>query len=131
MVIYISIRHRSLKCLGIELYKIFNGIFLDIMKYIFQLNTSSIYDIRNRETFCTRLVKISKERHRAIIILVSENMENNSRSSRPEVFLRRGVLKICSKFTGEHPRRHGCSPVNLLHIFRTPFPKSTSGQLLL
>ena len=26
---------------------------------------------------------------------------------------------------------HGCSPVNLLLIFRTPFPKNTSGQLLL
>ena len=27
------------------------------------------------------------------------------RSSRPEVFLGKGVLKICSKFTGEHPCR--------------------------
>ena len=27
------------------------------------------------------------------------------RSSPPEVFLRKGVLKICSKFTGEHPCR--------------------------
>ena len=27
--------------------------------------------------------------------------------------------------------RHGCSPVNLLHIFRTPFPKNTTGVLLL
>ena len=27
--------------------------------------------------------------------------------------------------------RHGCSPVNLLHIFRTPFLKNTSGRLLL
>ena len=26
---------------------------------------------------------------------------------------------------------HGCSPANLLHIFRIPFPKSTSGWLLL
>ena len=26
---------------------------------------------------------------------------------------------------------HGCSPVNLLHIFRTPFTKNTSGRLLL
>ena len=26
-------------------------------------------------------------------------------SSRPEVFLRKGVLKICNKFTGEHPCR--------------------------
>ena len=25
---------------------------------------------------------------------------------------------------------HGCSPVNLLYIFRTPFPKNTSGGLL-
>ena len=28
-----------------------------------------------------------------------------SRSSRPEVFLRKGVLRICRKFTGEHPCR--------------------------
>ena len=70
------------------------------------------------------------------------------RSSRPEVFLRKCFLEICSNFTGEHPcwsvisvklqsnfieikLRHGCSPVNLLHISRTPFPKNTSGRLLL
>ena len=70
------------------------------------------------------------------------------RSSPPEVLLRRGVLKICSKFTGEHPcrsaisikllcnfievaLRHGYSPVTLLHIFRTPFSKDTSIRLLL
>ena len=28
---------------------------------------------------------------------------NSSGSSRPEVFLEKGVLKICSKFTGKHP----------------------------
>ena len=27
--------------------------------------------------------------------------------------------------------RHGSSPVNLLHIFRTAFPKNTSGKLRL
>ena len=71
------------------------------------------------------------------------------RSSPAEVFLRKGILEICSKFTGEHPcqsvilikllcnfiieitLRHGCCPVNLLHIFRTPFPKNTYGGLLL
>ena len=74
-----------------------------------------------------------------------------------------GVLKICSKFAGEHlcrspisikllcnfieiARRHGCFlqsnfteiafrhrcfPVNLRHILRTPFPRNTSGSLLL
>ena len=63
-------------------------------------------------------------------------------------FLGKGVLKICSKFTGEHPRRsvismkllcnfieitlrRGYSPVNVLHIFKTPFYKNTSGGLLL
>ena len=70
------------------------------------------------------------------------------RSSPPDVFLGKDVLKICSKFTGEHPCqnvisikllcnfietavRHGCSPVNLLHTFRTPFPTNSSGWLLL
>ena len=60
-----------------------------------------------------------------------------SRSSHPEVFLRKGVLKLCSKFTGEHPCRSAISikllyyPANLLHIFRTPFLKNTYGRLLL
>ena len=27
--------------------------------------------------------------------------------------------------------RHGCSPVNLLHIFRTPIRRNTTGWLLL
>ena len=46
-----------------------------------------------------------------------------SRSSRPETFLRKGILKICSKFTGEHPCWRAISmmfPVHLLYIFRTP-----------
>ena len=72
----------------------------------------------------------------------------NIQNRRPEVFLRKSVLKICSKFKGEHPcwnvisiklqrnviettLRHGCSSVNLLHIFRTTFLKNTSGLLLL
>ena len=66
------------------------------------------------------------------------------RSRPPLVFLETGVLKIWSNFTGEHPSRsvisiklleitlrHGFSPVNLLHIFRTTFPKDTFGGLLL
>ena len=58
------------------------------------------------------------------------------------------VLKICSKFTGEQPCRSvisiklqsnlteitirdECSPVDLFHIFRIPFPKNTFGWTLL
>ena len=70
------------------------------------------------------------------------------RSSRSEVFLRKVILKICNKLTGEQPcrnaisiklqsnfikitLRHGFSPVNLLHIFRTPFTKNTCAWLFL
>ena len=66
------------------------------------------------------------------------------RSSRPDAFLEKGILKIWSKFTREHPSRSSISiklleialrqwysPVNLLYIFRTPFPRNTSGWLLL
>ena len=69
------------------------------------------------------------------------------RNSPPEVFLGKCVLKMCSKFTGEHPRRsvisvklqsnfieitlqHECFPVDLLHIFRTSFSRTTSGGAL-
>ena len=70
------------------------------------------------------------------------------RSTRPEVFQGKGVLKICSKFIGEQAYRsvisiqlqsnfieitprHGCSTVNLLHILGTPFSQNTSRWLLL
>ena len=44
-------------------------------------------------------------------------------SNRPKVFLGKGVLKLCCKFTGEHPYR------GVISI--TPFSKNTSGRLLL
>ena len=64
------------------------------------------------------------------------------RSSHPEVFYEKDVLKICSKFTWEHPCRsaisikllsnfikialwHGFCPANLLHIFRNLFLGTT------
>ena len=73
--------------------------------------------------------------------------ELDDMSSYAEVFFVKDVLKICSKFTGEHPRWnvisinflynfieitlwHGCSLVNLLHIFRTSFSKNSSEELL-
>ena len=40
------------------------------------------------------------------------------------------LMKLQSSFV-EMTLRHGCSPVNLVHIFRTTFPKNTSGRLLL
>ena len=64
------------------------------------------------------------------------------------MFLRKIILKICSKFTGEDLCRsvipiklqnnfieillwHGCSPITLLHIFRARFYQNISRRLLL
>ena len=64
------------------------------------------------------------------------------------MFLKKSVLKICCKLTGEHPcqsailiklrsnfikilLRHGCAPVNLLYTSKTPFCKNIHGLLLL
>ena len=46
---------------------------------------------------------------------------------------RRASMAKChfNKVAYEITLRHGCSPLNLLHIFRTPFPKNSSGRLLL
>ena len=61
------------------------------------------------------------------------------------MFSGKGVLKICSKFTGERLYQsvisiklqsnfneialwYGCSPVNLLHIFKTHFYKKHLGR---
>ena len=41
-----------------------------------------------------------------------------SRSSRPEVFLGKGVLKICNKFTGEHPYR---SVISIATVLKSHF----------
>ena len=46
----VSIHHRNLHCFAIELYNTFKNNSPDIMKDIFPLNTSSIYDIKNRQT---------------------------------------------------------------------------------
>ena len=50
------------------------------------------------------------------------------KSSHLKVFLEKSVLK--SNFI-EIAHRHGCSPVNLLYIFITPFTKNASGRLVL
>ena len=53
--------------------------------------------------------KKNKKRFRKLKGLIIEFIIQHSRSSHPEVFLEKGVLKICSKFTGEHPCRSAIS----------------------
>ena len=76
-----------------------------------------------------------------INILVIKQVIN--RSNRSQVFLGKVILKICNKFAVENScqsckavllKSHfgiGCSPLNLLHISRTPLCMNTYGRLLL
>ena len=93
--------------------------------------------------FCLHFIRTHQD------YFFQKSFRNRSfRSSHSEVFLGKDILKICSRFKGECPCRsvilikllcnfieitlqHGCSPINLLHIFRTPFLKNTSGWSLL
>ena len=102
----------------------------------------------NRHPQCKYLKKKNFKRCKPNIyceaLLNQQKQTIRCRSSHPEVFLRKGILKICIKFIGENPcrsvvsrkmqsnfieiaRRHGCSSVNLLDIFRIPFPRKHLG----
>ena len=80
--------------------------------------------------------------------LLGKKFQILNKTSPTEVLLGKGLLKISSKVTIEHSYqsaismkllsnfieiafRHGCPPVNLLHIFGTPIPKNTSEGLFL
>ena len=97
------------------------------------------------EGFCVLSISLNSSENICVGVL-SFSAVAEYRSSPPEVFLRKVVLNICSKSTGEHSweivisikllcnfiefaLRHGCSPVNLLHVFKTPFSQSASEQL--
>ena len=96
----------------------------------FWKNVSYWNDIKATSTFFTTAKTSARN-----------NYLTERRSSSSEVFLEKGALKL---FTGEHlcqtvilikllcyfieiALRHRSSPVNLLHIFRTPLSKNTSG----
>ena len=87
------------------------------------LNLEYVNNVQADICFCTDLFQK----------LISSELFLKCRSSLPEVLVAKGFLKICNKFTGEHLCRRvismklqsnfvGCSPVNLLHIFKNIFP---------
>ena len=143
-----------------------NGCFQIRIFYCVLVNFSEKYSIlavsylftRKTSTSCeisSNLVKtvlyLKPVSLRVLVFLAESELVNDNciaRSSPPQAFLQKVVLKICSKFTGEQPcrsvisiklqsnfieitLRHVCYTVNLLHVFGTPFYKNTYGGLLL
>ena len=93
--------------------------------------------VRSTETFISNIVVLNWVKHsfypcnfqkqppRGVLKKkFSENMQ--------QIYRRTPMLKCdFNKVALEIALHHGCSPVNLLHIFRTPFSKKTFGGMLL
>ena len=62
------------------------------------------------------------EQHQAEI--GKKNQAKKHRSSRPERFIGKGVLKICSKLTGEHPCRSAIPITSKLLCFCKQHPEA-------
>ena len=97
-----------------------------IWLWAFHMEFSSIYTSKNLMTVPLSTVIPS--------INISENFVGMKRYLEVRWNIAHLVLSVLTKLQSnftEMKLRHGCSPVNLLHILRTPFPKNGSGVLLL
>ena len=85
------------RCGGLRLVLLKDGSTWLVYGYLFLFLTCIVsWSKVTSKQFC---VKITKKQNK-------HGSRRNCRSSRPEVFSRKGVLKICSKFTGKHPCLH-------------------------
>ena len=83
------------------------------------------------EIFLSIIFQISKMLNQhSIVILIKGYSGNMQRIYRRTPMLKLISIKLLCNFN-EIILRHGCSPVNLLHIFRIPSPKNTSRGLIL
>ena len=55
--ISVSVRHRNMQVLAIELYKFVNGLSPNLVSDCFKLNNMTVYSTRNRSTFYSRPVR--------------------------------------------------------------------------
>ena len=73
---------------------------------------------------------MKKQKQPSIRVLKKRYSENMQQIYRRHLNQSEISVKLLCSFI-EITLRHGCSPVNLLHIFKTPSHKNTSGGLLL
>ena len=114
--------------------------------WITSLNSSTKhFTLHKKRSFLLRISLVTVSKYAESCDLVTPTKKSGS--SPAELFLGKGVLKICYTFKGEHAcrsaisiklesnfnkitLRHRCSSIHLLHIFRTAFPKNTFRRLL-
>ena len=96
-----SIYNRKLHPLATEMYKVSKVLSTPIITELFETKNEHQYNLRRNSQF--------------IIPAVNWVYHGTDRSSLPEVFIGKVVLKICSKFTGDHP----CRSVISIKLFAT------------
>ena len=102
-----------------------NGIGLAVSRRLVDMDW--ILCMRRSEKGSNRPMDRSSPPVGVLIKSCSENMQQfYSRTRMPKCDFNEVVYNFI-----EITLRHGCSPVNVLHIFRTHFPRNTSGGLLL
>ena len=76
------------------------------------------------------IVELVNQKHSSRGVLEKRCSENMQQIYRRKPMPKCDFKKVASQLI-EISLWHGCSPVILLHMFRTPFPRNTSGWLLL
>ena len=94
---------------------------------ILKIKLRKVLFLYQKKNFYSKLYqkkkKYQKQLSRGVLTKrYSENMQQ---------IYRKTPMPKCDFNKVEIALRHWCSPVNLLRIFRTPFPRNTSGWLLL
>ena len=111
---------------------------LQLQRYALHVRIGTI--LEDKTTFARSLILFGKKRNQNDNFLLTLPIVNFIKISgqflrkirKENSFPCRSVIsiKLPCNFT-EIALRQGCCPVNLLHIFRTPFPKTTFGVPLL
>ena len=97
------------------------------IKFLKFLSSYFLYNNINKNKHKNKFARIPRLKFVITQEWPKDNAEKPNQKQPIRTVLKKGVLKMSlqSNFI-EITRRHGCSPVNLLHIFRTPFPRNTS-----
>ena len=105
-------------------------IILKVTKKCWPIKTYILFKEATRQSSLCNFTKKWLQKQSPGGVLIKRCYENISKFTEEHSCRSVISIKLLSSFV-EIALQHECSPVNLLHVFRTPFYKSTSGWLFL
>ena len=113
-----------------------------------EINTEREENLSEKEWLVLLIIKLSIAGHNIYVENIFRHIDTFFQKQPSRGVLRKWSSKTLQQMYRKKPCRrfisikllcnfieiahwHGCFPVNLLHIFKTPFPRNTSGLLLL